>query len=207
MVALWSVPSVLSAGRRSARRGMCLVLHCGSDLRLLLCTKKPPPVWPLHTNRTPRWGSLPNGKDMSLQLRLSSSGQKQSDPAKKFTQQWKSLMSENNAKSRRVGWRLCRSLWDRVLATGHAGNGQHQKHNRLWRGEAGSGVQRYFQLWWIFTEGPGRALGSSRSGDLKKKITRAELQHGVSVCDTVMPKHNPADCFTRTLLHPLEVTF
>lgn len=156
---------------------MCLVLHRGSDLWLLLCAKNhhqsaPPPPSPSTKTGLYVGGRCPMGKtcrDVSWSWGFSPlSGQKQNDPAKEFTQQWRSLMSENNAKSRRVGWRLCRSLWDRVLAVSHVGDGQHQKHDGLWRGEAGSGVRGYFQLWWIFTEGPSSTLGNSWSGGLEK---------------------------------------
>lgn len=170
MVALWSVSLALSAVRRSAWSGMCLVLHRGSDLLLLLCTKSPSPALAPPQKQDSSLGVAAQWERhvAGVETLLFLSGQKQSDPAEEFTQQWKSLMSENNTKSRRVGWRLCRSPWDWVLALGHDGDGQHQKHGRVWRGEAGSGVQGYFQLWWIFTEGPGRTLGSSRSGDLEK---------------------------------------
>lgn len=33
-----------------------------------------------------------------------------------------------NAKSRYVGWRLCKSLWVPVLAEGNVSDGQHRKH-------------------------------------------------------------------------------
>lgn len=86
-------------------------------------------------------GRRPMGKTRRWSWGSPLSEQKHRDPAEEFTRQWESLMSEHNAKNRRVGWRLCKSLWDWVLAQGHVGDGQHQKPARLQRGEAGSWAQ------------------------------------------------------------------
>lgn len=96
--------------------------------------------WPLHKNRTPSWGSSPNGKDTPLKLRLSSVCAKTEWPCLRVQPAVKVSDELKNAKSRHVGWRLCRSLWNSVLAQGHAGDGQHQKHAGFWRETVGQGL-------------------------------------------------------------------
>lgn len=75
-------------------------------------------------------GQHPLGKTHHRRWGSALSVHKQNDPALEFIQKPSSKVTDVllNAKSRYVGWRLCKSLWDWVLAEGHGSDGQHRKH-------------------------------------------------------------------------------
>lgn len=94
----WSLFEVssLRCQRDGGQHRVECVLFCAVAQIYPSCfARKPSPAWPLHKNRTLRWGLVPNGKDTSLESRLSSFWPKTKwpcsrvHPAVKVTDEWK----------------------------------------------------------------------------------------------------------------------